>query len=146
MPASARRERYAHRARWRPVPKAVKLPLPNSSRTALVPGRQVRRGAARSHTSVDRNSRVKGLELPHLFTPAEAAEILRCLGLTEITECVLRALAYRRQVPFHLNRRRVRFTASDLHEIFEGQTRRPNPIEATAPPQPARRKPDDHSQ
>ena len=61
------------------------------------------------------------LDLPRLFTPAQAAEILRGLGLTEMTECALRTRAYRRQVPFHLNGRRIRFTATDLREIVEGQ-------------------------
>ena len=65
------------------------------------------------------------LDLPRLFTPAQAAEILRGLGLTEMTECALRTRAYRRQVPFHLNGRRIRFTASDLREIMEGQAHRP---------------------
>jgi hypothetical protein len=67
------------------------------------------------------------LDLPQLFTPAQAAEILRSLGLTEMTECALRTRAYRRQVPFHLNGRRIRFTTSDLREILEGQARRPKP-------------------
>ena len=69
------------------------------------------------------------LELPQLFTPAQAAEILRDLGLAEMTECALRTRAYRRQVPFHLNGRRIRFTASDLREILEGQARRPKPAD-----------------
>jgi hypothetical protein len=65
------------------------------------------------------------LELPQLSTPAQAAEILRNLGLVEMTECALRTRAYRRQVPFHLNGRRIRFTAGDLREILESQPRRP---------------------
>jgi hypothetical protein len=69
------------------------------------------------------------LGLPQLFTPAQAAEILRNLGLVEMTECALRTRAYRRQVPFHLNGRRIRFTTSDLREILEGQAHRPNPAE-----------------
>ena len=40
-----------------------------------------------------------------------------------MTECALRTRAYRRQVPFHLNGRRIRFTAGDLREIVEGQAR-----------------------
>jgi hypothetical protein len=72
-------------------------------------------------TAVD----LAALDLPQLFTPAQAAEILRSLGLTEMTECALRTRAYRRQVPFHLNGRRIRFTASDLREIVEGQAQRP---------------------
>ena len=72
-------------------------------------------------TTVD----LAALDLPQLFTPAQAAEILRSLGLTEMSECALRTRAYRRQVPFHLNGRRIRFTASDLREIVEGQAQRP---------------------
>jgi hypothetical protein len=74
------------------------------------------------------------LNLPLLFSPAQAAEILRRLGLTEMTECALRTRAYRRQVPFHMNGRRIRFTANDLREIVESQARRPtqaSPAEAT---------------
>ena len=80
------------------------------------------------------------LELPQLFTPAQAAEILRNLGLAEMTECALRTRAYRRQVPFHLNGRRIRFTTGDLREILEGQARRPKPAD---PPQalPSRGRP-----
>lgn len=65
------------------------------------------------------------LDLPQLFSPAQAAEILRSLGLPEMTECALRTRAYRGQVPFHLNGRRIRFTITDLREIAEGQPRRP---------------------
>ena len=86
-----------------------------------------------------------GLDLPQLFTPAQAAEILRNLGLAEMTECALRTRAYRRQVPFHLNGRRIRFTASDLREILEGEARRPKPADTPqARPlkaQPASRRP-----
>lgn len=74
------------------------------------------------------------LGLPQLFSPTLAAEILRSLGLTEITECALRTRAYRRQIPFHLNGRQIRFTIGDLREIAEGQARRPNP---SGPPHPA---------
>ena len=70
------------------------------------------------------------LGLPLLFSAAEAAELLRRLGLTEMTECALRTRAYRRQVPFHMNGRRIRFTASDLREIVESQARRPRPMDA----------------
>ena len=69
------------------------------------------------------------LDLPQLFSAAEAAEILRRLGLAEMTECGLRTRAYRRQVPFHMNGRRIRFTASDLREIIESQARRPQPAD-----------------
>lgn len=86
-----------------------------------------------------------GLELPQLFSPAQAAEILRDLGLAEMTECALRTRAYRRQVPFHLNGRRIRFTASDLREILEGEARRPKPADTpqarSLRSQPASRRP-----
>ena len=81
---------------------------------------------------------VNALELPRLFTPAEAAEILRGLGLSELTECALRTRAYRRQVPFHLNGRRVLFTVADLREIVEGQAQRPSSPEPDAPARPPR--------
>jgi hypothetical protein len=74
------------------------------------------------------------LGLPQIFSPAEAALILRTLGLAEITECALRARAYRRRVPCHVNGRRITFTLDDLHEIAEGQPRRPPPpAESVAP-------------
>jgi hypothetical protein len=69
------------------------------------------------------------LDLPQLFTPAQAAEILRMLGLPEMTECALRTRAYRRQIPFHLNGRRIRFTASDLRAIAEGHAHKPQPAQ-----------------
>jgi len=141
MPAPVRRERHAHRARWRPIPRATSLPPGN--RTALVSSRQhpaqcapPRASRPGSHASATE------LGLPQLFAPAEAAEILRHLGLTEMTECALRTRAYRRQVPFHLNGRRIRFTADDLREIVEGQPRRPEPKDAapqSAPRQAHRR-------
>ena len=78
------------------------------------------------------------LALPQVFSPAAAAEILRGHGLTEMTECALRTRAYRRQVPFHMNGRRIVFTVSDLREIAEGETRRPKPpapvVVTEAPP------------
>lgn len=67
------------------------------------------------------------LGLPRVYAPSEAAEILRGLGLAEITECALRTRAYRKQVPFHLNGRRITFTIDDLREIAEGEARRPQP-------------------
>ena len=79
------------------------------------------------------------LELPRLFSAAEAAEILRRLGLAEITECGLRTRAYRRQVPFHMNGRRIRFTASDLREIIESQARQPEPARTREAPSARRR-------
>lgn len=59
--------------------------------------------------------------LPKVFTPIEAARLLRHLGLTEITECALRTRAYRKQVPFHLNGRRIIFTLADLREILKAR-------------------------
>ena len=61
------------------------------------------------------------LDLPQVFFPAAAAAILRDAGLTELTECALRARAYRRQVPFHRNGRRIVFTLGDLREIATGE-------------------------
>jgi hypothetical protein len=130
MPAPIRRERPAYRARWRPVPKAAHIPPPGQ-RTTLVPGRQVPGQCVPPPASRLESRFSAGLDLPRLFTPAEAAEILRHLGLPEMTECALRTRAYRRQVPFHLNGRRVRFTSSDLREIVEGQAQRPEPADAS---------------
>ena len=110
-------------------------PSPPGSRTTLVPGRQVPGRCAPPPASRLESRFSAGLDLPRLFAPAEAAEILRQLGLTEMTECALRTRAYRRQVPFHLNGRRIRFTASDLREIVEGQARRPEPADAAPSPQ-----------
>lgn len=89
------------------------------------------RGGSTAVLSID----VSSLDLPRLFTPLQAAEILRGLGLTDITECALRTRAYRRQVPFHLNGRRIAFTAGDLRDIIEGQPHRPRP---PADPPPSR--------
>jgi hypothetical protein len=133
MPVPIRRERPAYRARWRPVPKAAHLPPPGR-RTPFVPGRQDPGRCVPPPASRLESRFSAELDLPRLFAPAEAAEILQQLGLTEMTECALRTRAYRRQVPFHLNGRRVRFTPGDLREIVEGQARRPKP--ADAPPQP----------
>src|SRR6266699_5170757 len=74
--------------------------------------------------------------LPRVFTVPEAARVLRQLGLTEITECALRTRAYRKQVPFHLNGRRIIFTISDLRENAEGQPCRPQPRTAAVQPSP----------
>jgi hypothetical protein len=63
--------------------------------------------------------------LPQVFTPARAAEALRAAGLQEMTECALRTRAYRRQIPFHLNGRRIFFTMEDLREISQGVAYRP---------------------
>jgi hypothetical protein len=70
---------------------------------------------------------------PRLFTPLAAARLLRGLGLADLTECALRTRAYRKQVPFHRNGRRIVFTIGDLQEIAEGQPCRPVP----RPPCPA---------
>jgi hypothetical protein len=75
-----------------------------------------------------------GLDLPRLFSPVQAAEILRGLGLAEMTECALRTRAYRRQIPFHRNGRRFQFTASDLREIAEGQAQHPKSTGVPRPP------------
>jgi hypothetical protein len=139
MAAPIPRERQAYRPRWRPVPDSRSTPP--SGRTAHAPGRHMtRQNRALSRTAepdmdvpvVD----LAALGLPQLFTPAQAAEILRNLGLTEITEAALRSRAYRRQIPFHLNGRKITFTASDLREIAEGQARRPEPA-AVSLPKPA---------
>lgn len=68
---------------------------------------------------------VGSLGLARVFSPAQAAEILRDLGLEDLTECALRTRAYRRQVPFHQNGRKITFTVDDLREIAEGQPHRP---------------------
>ena len=151
MPAPTRRERRAHRARWRPVPLAAQPPQPDS-RTPLASGRPAPgRCPPRPASRLDIHFPSAEIDLPQIFAPVEAAEILRHLGLTEMTECALRTRAYRRQVPFHLNGRRIRFTASDLREIVESQPRGAQAADATSPrptrSQPARRsttRPADH--
>lgn len=67
----------------------------------------------------------EALGLPRIFSPADAVHVLRSLGLTGMTECALRTRAYRKQVPFHLNGRRITFTLGDLQEIAEGKACRP---------------------
>lgn len=79
--------------------------------------------------------------LPRVFTPVAAAEVLRGLGLAEMTECALRTRAYRQQVPFHLNGRRIVFTLADLREIAEGQPRTPRPQPLPAAPRQAPARP-----
>jgi hypothetical protein len=88
---------------------------------------------------------VSALGLAPVFSPAQAAEILRSLGLEDLTECALRTRAYRRQVPFHQNGRRITFTVEDIREIAEGEPHRPEPRiradrSAPASPRPARRR------
>jgi hypothetical protein len=68
---------------------------------------------------------LSAVDLPQIFLPMDAAEVLRSLGLAEMTECALRTRAYRKQVPFHLNGRRIVFTLGDLREIVEGDGHRP---------------------
>ena len=143
MPAPTRRERPAYRARWRPVPNAAHLPPPGR-RTTPVPSRQVPGRSVPPPASRLESRFSEGLDLPLLFTPAEAAEILQQLGLPEMTECALRTRAYRRQVPFHLNGRRIRFTADDLREIVEGQAQRPGADKTPYRNQPAGRRIDGH--
>ncbi|MGH3220787.1 MAG: hypothetical protein ACRDPY_19170 [Streptosporangiaceae bacterium] len=79
------------------------------------------------------------LDLPPVFLPVEAATVLRKLGLAEMTECALRTRAYRKQVPFHLNGRRIVFTLGDLREIAEGAACRPLPRADAAARDPAPR-------
>ena len=84
--------------------------------------------------------------LAPIFTPARAAEILRGLGLEEMTECALKTRAYRKQIPFHFNGHRVTFTLADLREIAEGRACRPQQPEQAdvagpALPRPRRRAP-----
>ena len=74
------------------------------------------------------------LDLPRVFSPADAVHVLRGLGLTGMTECALRTRAYRKQVPFHLNGRRITFTLGDLQEIAEGKACRPQPPTSAAKP------------
>jgi hypothetical protein len=77
------------------------------------------------------------LGLPQVFFPAAAAAVLRDAGLTGLTECALRARAYRRQVPFHRNGRRIVFTLGDLREIAAGEPHASNhrtPATAAARP------------
>jgi hypothetical protein len=80
-----------------------------------------------------------GLDLPQVFSPAEAAAVLRGAGLREITECALRTRAYRKQVPFHRNGRRIIFTLSDLRDIASGEPHAPErQAQAAAPPAASR--------
>src|ERR1700677_903233 len=83
--------------------------------------------------------------LTQVFTPAQAAEALRSIGLDAMTACALRTRAYRKQIPFHLNGHRIIFTIEALREIAQGQAIRPQPAahEAqaadTPPPRTVRR-------
>jgi hypothetical protein len=72
------------------------------------------------------------LGLPQVFSPAEAAAVLRDAGLREMTECALRTRAYRKQVPFHRNGRRIIFTLSDLRDIASGEPHTPKHETQTA--------------
>lgn len=71
-----------------------------------------------------------------VFAPDQAAEILRHLGLVEMTACALRTRAYRRQIPFHRNGNRITFTLTDLQEIAEGEPQRPEPHKQRRPKPP----------
>ena len=79
----------------------------------------------------------QSLGLAPIFTPARAAEILRGLGLDDMTECALRTRAYRKQIPFHINGHRLTFTLADLREIAEGRPCRPEPPRGTGKAEPA---------
>jgi hypothetical protein len=82
------------------------------------------------------------LDLPQVFSPTAAAALLRDAGLAEMTECALRARAYRRQIPFHRNGRRIVFTLSDLRKITAGEPHTPeHRAEATGAAKPAHRRP-----
>lgn len=114
-------------------------PAPQSPRRGLrLHDRPGHAGCDAARCSFDRTVQVSGesaattvdlpaLGLPQVFSPEQAAAILRELGLGGMTENALRTRAYRRQVPFHLNGRRITFTVSDLREIAEGDTCRPRP-------------------
>jgi hypothetical protein len=80
---------------------------------------------------------VSALGLAPVYSPAQAAEILRSLGLEDMTECALRTRAYRRQVPFHQNGRKITFTVDDIREIAEGQPHRPEPRTRAEASEPA---------
>jgi hypothetical protein len=77
--------------------------------------------------------------LAPIFTPVRAAEILRSLGLDDMTACALKTRAYRRQIPFHLNGHRIIFTEADLREIAEGQAHSPEPRAQPERPEPPAR-------
>jgi hypothetical protein len=72
--------------------------------------------------------------LARVFTPAQAAAVLRSIGLDDITECALKTRVYRKQIPFHLNGRRIYFTLDDLREIAEGHACRPDDSAETLDP------------
>jgi len=80
-----------------------------------------------NHELADARHPGQAADLPPVFSPAAAAEVLGDLGLTGITECALRTRAYRKQVPFHLNGRRITFTLADLRVIAEGEACTPQP-------------------
>ena len=80
---------------------------------------------------------IGSLEIARVFSPAQAVDILHSLGLEDLTECALLTRAYRRQVPFHRNGRKIIFTVGDLREIVEGQPQRPEPRARASTPEPA---------
>jgi hypothetical protein len=113
---------------------------PVTSNTGAAEGHHVRETPA-----VSNPGDLEGLTLPQVFSPAEAAAVLRDAGLKEMTECALRTRAYRKQVPFHRNGRRIVFTLSDLRDIAMGAPHtpepRPEPTTATTTPRAAYRRP-----
>ena len=104
-------------------------------------------GGTPTHTALTASAPgvLDGPGLPHVFSPAEAAAVLREAGLREMTECALRTRAYRKQVPFHRNGRRIAFTLGDLREIALGKPCAPNhqsePSPAPKPPRPSHHRP-----
>ena len=79
---------------------------------------------------------VRSLEITPVFSAAQAVDVLRGLGLEDLTECALLTRVYRRQVPFHRNGRKIIFTIGDLREIVEGQPERPEPRTRASTPEP----------
>jgi hypothetical protein len=111
-------------------PQGTVHPARDEPRPATWPRPDVPQMPAAAHSTPD---------LPQVFSPAEAAGLLRDLGLREMTECALRTRAYRRQVPFHMNGRRILFTLSDLREIAQGEAHSPCPQPAPGPDKQAAR-------
>lgn len=81
-------------------------------------------------TSDEPTAEKHSFSVTRVFTPSQAAKLLRRMGLEEMTECALRTRAYRRQIPFHVNGRRIMFTLTDLREIAEGRAYRPRCAES----------------
>jgi len=112
-----------------------------------VTGRTDATGESAAHQALAASvaGNLDGLGLPQVFSPAEAAAVLRDAGLMEMTECALRTRAYRKQVPFHRNGRRIVFTLSDLRDIVVGEPCLPQHQDKTIPtaaaPRPAHHRP-----